>query len=246
MRATKREDCLRSEVPGLVPENLDGAPVEATSIEHRAMMYLGNRLNLVESNLRFKEACKAIARLQRDPFQCLDLSSLLAFLACTGVSRQGGARKTWEKLWSVGTGKTWKALKDFPCRLRGLADEVERINSSIFFAPQQYVTAETVKATIVRRRFSELPVVLRLYGSALEQHVRRVPGLIAQNFPPSPRGYSKSIFKLSELVKGATGRYHDKEVTELLNAAAVALGETFEMSALDLAQARSRRKKRDN
>jgi hypothetical protein len=246
MKATKRRDSPSSEVPGLVPENRDAGRVQAPSFDQDAMRYIWERIDHLEASSRFGKACKAIARLQRDPYQGFDYSFLLAYLACRGVSRQRMSRKTWQKVWTVGTGKTWKSLKDFPKRLRGLADEVERINSSSFFAPREYVNRKTVKATIVRGRLSELPGVLRLYATALEQHLCRVPDLIAQSFPPPPRGHSTSIFDLAEFVKGLTGRPHDKEVTELLNAAGEALGEKCDLDALDLAQARSRRKKADN
>jgi len=175
----------------------------------------------------------------------MDLASLLASFACMEVyQKRGKGKKSLEKFWPVGTGKTWKALREFPERLRRMAKEIEQVNRSSFFAPPFFVNAKTTQAGLVRKRFEQLPGIITLYATGLEMHIARVPKLWAQSLPQSPQGPSLVLLGLSHTVKVCTGKWRDKEVAELLNAAAIALGEKREYDALYIAQARARWKKK--
>ena len=73
---------------------------------------------------------------QQEPGELLDsLMKFVPFLAAILVKRNTG-KGGLELLWTVDTGKTWKSLRDFPRRLRRMADEVERLNKSPFFQPR--------------------------------------------------------------------------------------------------------------
>ena len=79
---------------------------------------------------------------QQEPGELLDsLMKFVPFLAAILVKRNTG-KGGLELLWTVDTGKTWKSLRDFPRRLRRMADEVERLNKSPFFSPEQAITAK--------------------------------------------------------------------------------------------------------
>jgi len=52
------------------------------------------------------------------------------------------------------------------------------------------------------------------------------------------------LLRLSEVAEMATGKWHDREVADLLNAAALALDKESQFDAMTIAQARSRRKKK--
>lgn len=218
--------------------------VEPARIEERTKQLFRDNVARLTSDSRFCSAAEVLGRVRRDTFKDLPLVELLPLLACLAIvtKRKSSRRETWEKFWPVGTGKTWKALKDFPRRIRGIADEVERVNSNPFFNPSFWITKETTDATIVRRRFTELPGLLCLYAASLELLIGRLPTLTAQAYPPPTQGHSDFVFLLSGSVKMVTGRFRDREVAELLNAAALALGEEYEFDALTLAQARSRRR----
>jgi hypothetical protein len=110
----------------------------------------------------------------------------LTSCACLAVACHAPTRKTWEELWASGTGRTWKALKDFPDRLRPMAKEVEQVNESPFFAPFMFVNAKARHAELVRKRLSVLPGIMRVYAAGLEAHIAGVPDLTAKNYL-SPR-----------------------------------------------------------
>jgi hypothetical protein len=154
------------------------------------------------------------------------------------------SRKEWEKLWLLGTGKTWKALKEFPGRLRSMAKEVEQINASLIFSPANFANVDTRVAAIIRKRLNLLPSIMRFYAAGLESHIVRIPKQFAESFPRFPKEHSPWLVKLSHLVKLITGKWHDREVAELLNTAAIALGEKAQYDALTVAQARSRFKRK--
>jgi len=172
----------------------------------------------------------------------IDFAGALTALACVAVYPSGVSRKRWETVWALNTGKTWKALTEFPDRMCRMADEVKRVNESSTFSPAQFANARTAVAEIARQRFHELPGVLRLYAQELRRHIARVPRMTAKAFPPSPRGHSPALLYLSLSVLGLTGKPRDRMVADLLNAAALALGEKSEFDALTIAQLRSRRR----
>jgi hypothetical protein len=218
--------------------------------EAHAARWLIEREGRVRQSPRFERALKAITDCQKEWPRGGDLAGPLAKFACLAVSPNRLRRSSREKLWSLETGKTWKALKDFPKRLRYMADEVKRVNASLFFSPAQIANAKTLKAEIVRRRFNQLPGIMHVFAAALEAHIARVPDLTARSFPQSSGGgHSQWVLLLSYTVKLATGKWRDREVAELLNVAARALGEVRpqeedRFDPLTIAQARSRFKKK--
>lgn len=173
-----------------------------------------------------------------------DLAETLAAFACIAVcKKRGRGKKSLEELLSIGTCKTWKALSEFPERLRRMAQEVEQINKSVLLAPPMYVNKKTMEAEIVRKRLNQLPGIMHLYATGLEMHIERMPKQLMELFRPSPNGEPNWLLLLSYSVRIATGKYRDREVAELLNTAAISLGEKKQFDALDIAQARSRHRR---
>jgi hypothetical protein len=234
------------------PKETMEAPAQGEDhgVEVHAAKWLLERQNRVRQNVRFEQALRAITNRQDDWTRAIDLTDSLAAFACLAVSRKRGNRRSWEKLWALQTGKTWKALREFPDRVLRMAKEVESVNASLLFSPAQIANAKTLKAEIFRKRFKQLPGIMYVYAAALEAHITRVPDLTARSFPqPSGGGPTRWVLSLSYTVKLATGKWRDREVAELLNVAARALGEVRPeeedgFDALTIAQARSRSKKK--
>jgi hypothetical protein len=208
-----------------------------------AAKWLNERVNRVPQNPRCKRALRAITDCLSEPsptIDFLDFPITLAALACLSLGQNRSRRKAWETLWAFGTGKTWKSLTDFPQRLRSIAKEVEQVNASQLFVSVVFSDAKTPKAEVARKRLTQLPGLMRLYGAALDTYIARVPQLTAARFPPSPQRHSQWLFNLSYAVKLATGQWHDREVAELLEAAAIVLNVKSKFDASTLAKARSR------
>jgi hypothetical protein len=200
--------------------------------------------NRIRTNARFARALKAITDCQKQWMVESDLAGLLAIFAFLAVSpNRRGYRKLREKVWPPETGKTWKVLKGFPDRLRKMAKEVERLNVSVFFAPATHLTAKTPQAEVVRRRFEGLPGCLRVYAEYVRRCMERLPAELQAALSWAPKKPLSLLF-LSTMVKAATGKWYDREVAELLNAAAIALDEKGQFDYLTIAQARYRWKKK--
>jgi hypothetical protein len=235
------QDERRERVPGLnVPET--------SPIFKDAMRTVRGWTDTLRSDREFCAAMDVLKACQADPTLGELLSELLPFFACLAVPRRGGKlRKALEKIWASDTGKTWRALKDFPVRLRGIADEVERINRSGFVSPSIWIAEDQIKARVVKAHFLRLPGVLRFYAVWLEMLIaKKVPVAWERHFPSRPRGHSSFVFHVSHLVKAITGRFHDKEVCNLLDAAACALGIDYQFDPILLAQARKRHTSKDH
>lgn len=127
-----------------------------------------------------------------------------------------------EESWAAKTGKTWKALREFPKRIEGMASEIERMNANPFF------------------RLEGLPTVMRREAEHLEERLRTLPNLHAEAFPRvSP------LDGLRGLVESWTGQPHAELVAELHHAANAALGaQERQFSEAAVYQARYRAKKR--
>jgi len=214
-------------------------------VSEQVREWLRERMGRVLKEENYCDALDALAISIRPEFLPLDFPQTLTGLACLAVSpsRWRWSRKAWETVWTRNTGKTWKALREFPDRVCGMADEIKRLNESFAFSAVQYASAQTVEAVTVRKVFNQLPAMLGAYAEALRWHIDRVPLMTAEAFPPLPRGHSKFVVYVSELIKAATGRFRDRECARLLNAAALALDEKAEFDALTIAQARSRSRK---
>ena len=217
-------------------------------LRDHAAKWLIRIISRARQSPRFEHALAAITRCVTPEVRerGMDLAGILAAFACIEVSkRHGGGKKSLEKLWAFETGKTWKTLGEFPDRLRRMAKEIEQINVSPFFAPALYVNVKTIQAQLVRKRFEQLPGIINLYATGLEIHTARIPKQWAEAVPTSPSGPSWLLLLLSYTIKVVTGKWHDKEVAELLNAGAIALDVKAwgGVDALNVAQARSRWKK---
>jgi hypothetical protein len=202
-------------------------------------------LDVLARDIAFQSALRSLAAHQTDADFKRLLETLLPILACLAVPRRSGrVRKSIEAAWAHGTGKTWKGIKGLPDRLRRVADEVQKINDSNFFSPEMWITKDTTQAKIAKGHFLRLPGVLRIYGAWLEVLANeRIPAAWQSQLPPPARGHSPSLFWLSDLVKACTGRFRDREVCDLLDAAAAALGVRYQFDPTLLAQARSRHRR---
>jgi hypothetical protein len=211
-----------------------------------AAKWLIEKVNRARQCQRVKNALAAITQNQSEQARKrgMDLAGSLAAFACLEVSnKRGGGKKSFEKLAALGTGKTWKALAEFPERVRRMAREVEQVNASPRFAPPIFANADNLKAQRARKYFNMLPGIMLVYAGGLEAHIKRVPGFFEESFPRSSGGPSQWLLLLSYTVRVATDKWRDREVAELLSATAIALGKNREFDAQTIAQARSRLKK---
>ena len=189
---------------------------------------------------KYQFRLKAITTEQTGAWAGRDCTRELTVLACSAVSPHQGRPATLERTWASKTGKTWKALRVFPERLREMADEVERINAGdpMFFARTRHWNVDRYESGKLRDACEQLPELMRSYAKALtdcnEFRVRVTP----------VSGRLKALLALSELVKYFTGAYRDKQVSELLNTAANVFEERVQFDALRIAQARSRDRKK--
>jgi hypothetical protein len=181
------------------------------------------------------------------------LSSLLdfvIFVTAVGVTKSAN-RGTDERLWSVGTGKTWKALTEFPRRLSNMAREIEQLNESPMFCPERAINAKTPSASYARIQFSRLPATLRMYGMWVEVWTRKIPIVMGELLGRPSRGKSETLVFLSYLIALVTGRLNDNDTAELLNAADLVLNPETDKGEprfhpQTLADLRSRRKRGSN
>jgi hypothetical protein len=153
--------------------------------------------------------------------------------ACFVVAMLAAPRKSREEIWLQRTGKSWKALTEFPGRLQRMADEIESLNTKFFGIPEACENPTLAS-------FYQLPTILRSYAQTLSRRTTRIP----KAFPALTR--SRWLSRISNLTKWATGKCSDKETTELLNDAAAAMGyeDMPGFDALQLEQVRYRQKKR--
>jgi hypothetical protein len=217
----------------------------AEESESRARRRSFQRIHRLKADKRFQQALKVVLNRRLDPWRNLPVEDLLVLLACLSVEPRGGWAKTWQKHWTRGTSKSWKALKGFPDRLQRLADEIAEMNESLCFRPSIWITSSTVWSKVARNQISLLPGTLKSYSAFVERLTTKLPALTARHDPPH-HGYSPLVFELSDLVKAVTGRYCDPDVSELLHAAVCVLDPNRKQpsfDALSLAQARARRRK---
>lgn len=165
-------------------------------------------------------------------------ADLLTTLACASVIPNRSMSKKFKEARAEGTGKTWKAVKEFPKRIKSMADEMERVNTSTFLAPEKAIKRKARGAKMARQKFRDLPSLMRVFGTALERQIEVISLLNADVFPRTP---THEYLMLA--VRSWTGKPHDKEVAELLNAAGTILGGKSDFDALALAQSRLRSRK---
>jgi hypothetical protein len=173
------------------------------------------------------------------------LDYLVPLLAWLVVSKRMD-RKTWEKIVFLGAGRTWKSLTGFPLRLRKMAEEIESLNRSNLYSPDLTFKENIPAANRLKTTFYRLPLVLKAYATWVDVWTRKLPRLTPRYAGRSSRGNGSILVCLSSLIHVITGGYRDAEVSDLLNAADVALnsakGPRFHpQTLLDL---RSRQKRR--
>jgi hypothetical protein len=159
--------------------------------------------------------------------------------ACLSVSPNQGRPAILERVLASPAGKTLKVLNDFPRQLETMADEVERNNTAdpLFFARTAQWNVDRDKSAKLRQSCEQLPNLMRSYANALRERN-------AATAKAAPRdGRFKALHDLSELVKVLTGTACDKQVEQLLRAAALAFGERDRSDATNIAQMRYRRRK---
>jgi hypothetical protein len=202
----------------------------------------------VMANSNFRKALTAITELQAMPEGIQNYSemfcSLLVWLAILAVTPKSGNRAIWEKFWSWKTGKTWRQLEDFPDRIDKMANEVELVKRSPFFAPATFITGKTLKGRVARQRVEQLPGIMRFYAEGLRRQIKQAPMLMSKISRPIQRG-DDTLATLSFVIGIITGKPRDRLGAELVNAASNALGEdeNRQIDALTIAQARFRWKK---
>jgi hypothetical protein len=258
-------------VPGLEPDATESAHglgpeprLRLPELSDPEKEWLRERFSRLESDTEFCKAIKAFGEMSKvnqdglwPEIYAAFVNNLFPLLACLSISH-GPTRKTkgrkppgesWNRIFAFGTGKTWKALTEFPQRLRQVADEIERLNGSHWFNPEFTLRQEDPVGRVLVKRFKTLPGYLRAYAHITEKRAKWLLEMRRQ-FYPTTKGFSQYVFRLSEFVKLMTGKFHDKEVVDLLNAAAWALGEEANgeprFHELALVQARYRRRKTRN
>jgi hypothetical protein len=205
------------------------------------------QIGRLEQNQEYSQARRAILGRVTQPAWRVALDggpaepdpSLLTTLACAVVFSDRLSRKESLDAMAVEeTGKTWKALREFPDRIEGIARAMEKVNAGDLFAPEKQINAEATDAERFRRCFRDLPNMLRLWAKALKERMKHIRRLDSAVFGDSnPRAY------LQFLIKESTGKPNDQLVANLLNAAAGALGKSYGLDATSLAKARFRRRK---
>ena len=184
---------------------------------------------------------KAITALQDERRCDYDLSRELITFACMAVSPHQGRPLFLDRYWARGTGKTWKALREFPNRLEKTADEVKCINKAdpLFYARRRGKDLSRFELLRLQEQCMQLPVMMGIYADALRERNAAVSAATPR------RGSANGLFQLSKTVNFLSGAYHDPEVSELLNTVANALGEEKQFDAISVAQARARFKKKN-
>lgn len=211
---------------------------------------------LLMANGRFRKALEQIFDLALDEHKVAGGSKedpdllLFVFLAVRRRRRTGTPKEHWERTFAQDTGKTWKALSEFPDRLKRIAGELEHLSGNWPFDPVRAFTSEEPLAIYAKREFPILPTTLRNYANWLAAQVNAVSGLMKNFYLRAPRGrLSLVTLQVSEQVKLITGRVCDPQVAELLNAADLVLnpgdsdsGDRFDEQAIALMRSREKRK----
>lgn len=230
---------LLGRLGGEIPDSFGLQP--AVSSEMR------EKIALLEQNQQYASARKAILDCVTEPGWRAVMDGrathpdpdLLTTLACATVFSGHLSRKT--SLNSVAveeTGKTWKAVGEFPNRVEAIAREMEKVNGGLL-APENQINAKAPDAERFRQSFRDLPSMLRVWAKALRERIKAIRRLDAAVFGDSnPRDY------LQFLVKNSTGKPNDRLVANLLNAAAGMLGKPDGFDSTSLAKARLRRRRK--
>jgi hypothetical protein len=191
------------------------SPEEVTAAKN-----LMRRVDQLRADPGFRRARNVVMDCRARDFRDFNLDDVLTMFVCFALVPQGVSAETVQRLFTFSTGKSWKALKGFPARLKKMAGQIETVNAGPFFDPLN-LTARTVTGRALRAQLPLLPVTLRAYAAFLELLISKLPPLISNYFAPGKpqRGHSAWILHISNFVKKLTGRFRDVEVSDLLNAA---------------------------
>jgi hypothetical protein len=186
----------------------------------------GRDMNELVSKCEVREALDALEA--KTGLRSLEL----VVWATVAVQRPKG-RVYWERFYTSSTGKSWKALTEFPERIRKMAKELDALRRSRYFSAEE------------AENFSSLPSKLNDYADWIKSQLEKIP---VRGDRARVRGQPGWKYHLSRRVKALTGRFYDIEVARLINAVNVALnGERASEKGVDaqtLADVRSRHKRK--
>lgn len=180
--------------------------------------------------------------------------ALLVFVPLAVQRMKPARREDWERTWARDTGKTWKQLTEFSDRVRRIAEEIKGLSGSHYFDRKRAITEKSLLPDsthweFAKRHFELLPMFLEGYACWLEEQVKAISALMKHFYRRAPRKHSGFIRFVSDQVKLMTGKFHDREVADLLNAADRALnpghqGTEDRFDEQTIALLRSRQKRR--
>jgi hypothetical protein len=214
-------------------------------MDEQLLAFAGKKAIRLTDDKNVIRAIRAIETFRRAMVKEAPLESVLCLLAIIAVTNRAN-RKLMEKFWSAGTGKSWDSLVTLPAKVRALAQELDQMNLSAHFNPQYWFDQSDKRQVIRSRLMLGLPNMLRLYSAGVERKLKLLPKIGGAKWSGKSKLYMPAVLHLSRFVDGVTGKPRDKHVADLLNAAAVALGEDVQIDALNIAQARSELKKSEN
>ena len=169
-----------------------------------------------------ENSCRPVAQPSpelENPNEILLREMIPFFAALSVVSKKAVSKQTLKTIWTTGTGKTWKALREFPDRLRHMAKEVEQLNTSLFLCPSRAIYATTPIANAAKIHFDRLPGILKTYANWLDVWIDKFPKSMEEHFGPGRLGHDWALLLLSYLTKMVTGKFQDALLSELLNSA---------------------------
>ncbi len=192
------------------------------------------------SDRDFSGAMKSIFDRARDGQEAehsRDALCMYAFLAVKRTRSGQTPKENWEGCWAQDTGKTWKALTEFPSRVRKMSAEMRGISRSSFFDPEQAIRGRIHPGfdflsqifsadhegdefvELSKQLFSALPQILDRYANWLEVQTGGISAYMRRFYRRAPRKHSGFIHAVTNEVKRITGRVCDRQVVDLLNAA---------------------------
>jgi hypothetical protein len=177
---------------------------------------------------------EVIAKQSYDKLLAEGLGSVEMLELLVGLAALPAPKRKWD-IWQD-SGKAKKSLAYFPTRLRGVADEIERLNVHPLVRPKSLVHAYAIpepRRKQIAASFVLLPGRLRHYAGFLEAQQKLVKKLLKH----VATGKSGNRRALLRLVKSQTGKDHYEDVVNLLHAA----GETVSTEALKMLTYRARK-----
>jgi hypothetical protein len=126
--------------------------------------------------------------------------------------------------WAKGSGKTRRTIRLFPNRIRGLADQIERVSAHSALCPSRSTDKYHSKV------FPCLPNILRAYSDWLADKVSVVAKLNAK-LSRERSLQQKLVLYLAGWVRASARKYFDEDISLLVTAAYAADGRDRDVSA---------------